>query len=295
MAQPTDQPTNKITTEGNPERREKTNMSPRSRLANLTQHIKREHKESPRLFCSRCRMQFEGDDQQRKFEEHHRGPESRCQPNTSAGPVSVIVTVSEVGFQQIINTRKRGVSPDERWMEIWRILFGGNTKYRLKSAPQAIAGNGLVDIIDWIQSFGEPRTNPDDYQSLYLHGCCRTVVEEMCSDVTASVQRTVPEVPVSTPSLSAALGPTPAFRTTLLTGPMPKHGSFQPPQSHEHAGSLTNPERKDGSQESFSSILNYDASIPLALENGDYANYVDPRLFRPASQPPESSWETELI
>ncbi|KAK0648444.1 hypothetical protein B0T16DRAFT_455922 [Cercophora newfieldiana] len=279
-----DKPTNAPNTDKDQERRENTNMFQRDRLSDLVQHIKLKHKAGS-LFCPRCRVQFEGDNQQSKFEKHCRDDGSECAKDTSMDKVEI----SDAEMQQIKETGGKGVSPDQRWKQIWHILFGGKAdpRLRLASAPRAIPGTGLRDIKDWIRSFAEPPLGAKDCPICCFPGCRHAAVDEMCQDIIASVKRSVPNVPTSAPhQATSGLDPTSGDMAPQSIGPdpgpAPEHGDLQPLQSYGDAGLSRNEDREDGS---FSSLVNYNADTQP--EGNDSGN-LDPRLFSPESQLPQS-------
>ena len=216
---PTDGTPNVQLQGGQRERRENMNMFSATRSDALTLHLDRKHKAAD-LYCSRCGLQFGGDDQQRKFEEHCRADNSVCQPSTSQETIGI----SEAEMKQIKRAGKDAPAY-QRWMNTWHILFGKTAVLRLKSAPRAIPGRGFGDIKEWLQFFG--RFPPE------------TFFEELQNDIEASIRRTVP-VPSITPP-SASYGPTSEDSAPPPTGLMPVSQGFQQPNLSGYAGPATAP------------------------------------------------------
>jgi len=212
------------------ERRENMNMFSATRSDALALHLDRKHKAAD-LYCSRCGLQFGGDDQQRKFEEHCRADNSVCQPNMSHETMGI----SEAEMEQIKKPEK-GASAYQRWMNTWHILFGKTAVLHLKSAPRAIPGRGLGDIMDWLQSFG--RSLPETIIYPILE-CRRLAFEELHKDIEASIRRTVP-VPSITPP-SASHGPTSEDSAPPPTGPMLVSQGFQQPNLYGYPGPAAAP------------------------------------------------------
>lgn len=220
-----------------PSKTRSSNMFKPDRLADLTQHFGRTHTATS-LRCSTCGMEFEGKNQQGNFEKHCRQAGAACQRTAY-----VEAGVSLYEMEQIKNLVK-GASPKDRWNKIWHILFGKEAQPpRLKSAPWAIPGNGLVDAIDWIQSF----SRPCDLSSSCARDCRKKALDEICKGVIESPPAIDPTLPAPTgfTSLTAPIDPTSSSAPDARIDPEPNRGAPQQQSNEELPSSVYHGESDD--------------------------------------------------
>lgn len=146
--------------------------APSDRLADITQHLKRHHKI---YTCPSCFQVFDRDIER---DEHIRAREPDCTCKDENPHFGISVTTEQM--EKIQRRKKPKMNPDDRWNEIWGILFEeDNTTESPLVDPQDISI--FSDFLECIERFDQQRLSrrPDGPEGTRSLDCCSQTLYDL--------------------------------------------------------------------------------------------------------------------